>query len=289
MAREVLDVQKYPDLRQYPGGPPERPYDAAGWTLPLQMGVRVVAAATPLTRRRAREDEAARPRCPIRRSSRRRTTRRCRPMRRRSTACRAPASTPSPAAAAIVPPPGRITGTGPVAVARSGAEQRVPRDQSRVEGRRDGAVAPARRARRSLRHRGLADARAGRAREVARARRRAHRSAPGRADAASRASASISRGAAAWTRAGRAGCSSSTASTSSPLHPADFKSPLAEKVDVADPGRRCAGAGRGRGGGRGGRGGGGARCGRSTPITLTRRRSAGVRAVRPRRRHASSA
>ena len=44
MAREVLDVQKYPDLRQYPGGPPERPYDAAGWSLPLQMGVRVVAA-----------------------------------------------------------------------------------------------------------------------------------------------------------------------------------------------------------------------------------------------------
>jgi ribosomal protein S18 acetylase RimI-like enzyme len=35
-------------LRQYPGGPPERPYDAAGWTLPLQMGVRVVYATSPL-------------------------------------------------------------------------------------------------------------------------------------------------------------------------------------------------------------------------------------------------
>jgi Zinc carboxypeptidase len=48
MAREVLDVQHYPDLRQYPGGPPERPYDMAGWTLPLQMGVHIVAASAPL-------------------------------------------------------------------------------------------------------------------------------------------------------------------------------------------------------------------------------------------------
>jgi len=48
MARQVLNVQRYPDIRQYPGGPPLRPYDAAGWTLPLQMGVKVVAAAEPL-------------------------------------------------------------------------------------------------------------------------------------------------------------------------------------------------------------------------------------------------
>ena len=48
IAREVLEIQKYPDLRQYPGGPPERPYDAAGWTLPLQMGVEVARIATPV-------------------------------------------------------------------------------------------------------------------------------------------------------------------------------------------------------------------------------------------------
>ena len=48
-ARQVLDVQAYPDLREFPDGPPEQPYDAAGWTLPYQMDVRVQVAASPLT------------------------------------------------------------------------------------------------------------------------------------------------------------------------------------------------------------------------------------------------
>ncbi len=112
MARQVLNVQRYPDLRQYPGGPPLRPYDAAGWSLPLQMGVRVVAANTPLTDdvRASMKvlgplpDPKAKPRAYNMSSS--------------------PDASPfdsvpgigfdsNPSAAAIVPLPGRVTGAGP--------------------------------------------------------------------------------------------------------------------------------------------------------------------------------
>lgn len=46
--RQLFEVQTYPDLREYPQGPPDQPYDVAGWTLPYQMDVRVVAATSPL-------------------------------------------------------------------------------------------------------------------------------------------------------------------------------------------------------------------------------------------------
>lgn len=48
LARTLLEVQVYPDLREYSGGPPKRPYDVSGWTLPYQFDVRVVEAYEPL-------------------------------------------------------------------------------------------------------------------------------------------------------------------------------------------------------------------------------------------------
>jgi len=44
LAREVLEVQDYPEIRPSPDGPLDQPYDAAGWTLPLSMGVDMMRA-----------------------------------------------------------------------------------------------------------------------------------------------------------------------------------------------------------------------------------------------------
>jgi hypothetical protein len=115
MAREVLDTQTYPDLRQYPGGPPERPYDAAGWSLPLQMGVRIVPALSPLGNEvREKMKSVGAPPAP----------------RVKPTAYEPVLQTDAapfdslpgvgfdtdPASAAIVPLPGHISGSGPVLV-----------------------------------------------------------------------------------------------------------------------------------------------------------------------------
>lgn len=44
---DLLEKQDYPDQYAYPGGPPKPPYDLAGWTLPMQMSVRVDRIDTP--------------------------------------------------------------------------------------------------------------------------------------------------------------------------------------------------------------------------------------------------
>lgn len=88
LARELLEVQHYPDL------PDGRPYDAAGWTLPFQMGVQVAEATVPLSM----EFSAA-----------------LRPVKGVATAWRTAPDEPlttSAAAAGIVPPAGALTGTG---------------------------------------------------------------------------------------------------------------------------------------------------------------------------------
>ncbi|MGH7655863.1 MAG: M14 family metallopeptidase, partial [Gemmatimonadaceae bacterium] len=94
LVRQLFEPQEYPDLREYPDGPPDQPYDAAGWTLPYQMDVRVVQARVPLT--------------PAFRAS-------LKPVQGKTvdwhTAPDAPFTT-NAEAAGIVPPPARITGRG---------------------------------------------------------------------------------------------------------------------------------------------------------------------------------
>ncbi len=46
--RQLFAVQEYPDLREFPDGPPDQPYDVAGWTLPYLMDVRVIELGAPL-------------------------------------------------------------------------------------------------------------------------------------------------------------------------------------------------------------------------------------------------
>jgi hypothetical protein len=110
LAREVLDPQEYPDLREFEGGPPEQPYDAAGWTLPMTMGVRVVTATRPLAEGDRTKLKMVAADAPI--------DARPTPYTAASADAAVFDSAPgsgfdtSPMAAAIIPPKGTVNGTG---------------------------------------------------------------------------------------------------------------------------------------------------------------------------------
>ena len=251
MAREVLDAQAYPDLRQYPGGPPERPYDAAGWSLPLQMGVRVVAAASPLTgdARAKMTLVGALPEPKVKPTAYEAAL---------QTDAAAFDSLPGvgfntdPASSAIVPMPGRITGSGAVLVvdpAQNNAFKAINRAWKQGATAQAGAGASGAPIRYTLR--GLSNSAQDELVQSLSLQAERAESAPGRAVRQPRIgvyqpwTGSMDEG---WTR----WVLEQYGFTFIAVHPEDFQSPLAQKIDVlimADDARvPVAGAPAGRGG-----------------------------------------
>src|SRR5262245_54185524 len=112
--RQILDVQTYPDLRESPDGPLEQPYDAAGWTLQYQMGVTVAPSMTALAddvraKLKRLGNEVSMTAAPT-------------PYQPAHSDSSSFDSVPglgfdsNSTAAAIVPPPGKASGSGPVLV-----------------------------------------------------------------------------------------------------------------------------------------------------------------------------
>jgi len=57
-AKTLLEIQHYPNIAQYPGGPLQRPYDVTAQTLPLLLGVNAVPVDSPFTVAISKVDEA---------------------------------------------------------------------------------------------------------------------------------------------------------------------------------------------------------------------------------------
>ena len=198
LARQLLEVQAYPVLREYPEGPPDQPYDAAGWTLPLQMGVTVVEAKTPLTP----EVKAALKPLGTGGAAVSDTSTAFR--ERASTAAHWPRRSSRPRrGSADQGRHWRSTGRRTTRSGRSTPRGRRARGCASIRRKADASSSPAWR----MRHR---------AAWSNRLRFRRRRPPPPASSCRGHGSASISRGAPAWTPAGPSGCSRTTASSSPP-------------------------------------------------------------------------
>ena len=103
LTHALLSVQDYPEIRVHPDAPADQPYDIAGWTLPYQMNVRVFEAGSPLN------DEVLSAMAPLQGQAT--------PWTSEADAAPfdmvpGPGFNTNPNAAAIVPPPGRTSGSG---------------------------------------------------------------------------------------------------------------------------------------------------------------------------------